>query len=847
VTRAAAFCAIAIAAAAAPASGYYHFVHYLSGGNATEKFDLRSLPNKTITFFVSENGPQVFSQTDTFNSVLSQIRQATLVWNGVRTSDLRVSFGGLENGATLQNTAGGDVVFEDLPPGVYGFGGPTSKAAPTAAADGSQFLPITRSTVHLNRNLTVLPGPSYNETFFMTAVHEMGHALGLQHSFASSTMSQATTRATTLSHPIDNDDIAGISALYPNPNFAQFGSIAGRITAGGQGVHLASVVAIRVGFGAVSGVTNPDGTYRIDGVPPGQYFLYVHTMPPDADINGPWNADGSVAAPSGPVNSLFYPGVGNITQASPISVQPGITTPGVDIATAKRASVSLYDAAVYSYLNNNTIGPIKPAVINMFAQGPATVVASGAGLGSDGQAPGLGVQIIGGSLSVLPTGVRPFQSGGFTYIALDLNFNLGAQPGSQHVVFTTPDYMYVLPSGINATQKAPPTVTSVAANPDGSLTVTGTSWAPDTLLYFDGLPSAIKALDWQNGFAVVVPPPGASGQQATLTAYNTDGQNSQLLQAAAPLTYAYGNSPAPAITSISPSSLPAGAEAAVDITGTGFNFTPGLTTVGFGTSDIVVRSVFVLSPNHLQANVSISPNAALSNPDVSAISGFQLATAPAGFQITPAVAGLPAPVPILENGVSGLNGAYAGAIVSLYGTNLASAGPATVTIGGQAATVLFASATQVNLQVPPSLPPGPALLNLNNGIAPAFPVVVNIDTPPAGISAVQNSAGVNIDNTHPAHQGDLLIVSLTKFAAPGAIIDPSRVQVRVGGVLHNVLQVIEAAPLYQVGFLLNSNDPVGQSDALIVYLDGKSSVQAFIPVAHANGSFVAAPGDAGVN
>ena len=53
-----------------------------------------------------------FSATDTFNSVVSQLRQATGVWNSVATSDLRVAFGGLENTATLQNTPGGDIVFE---------------------------------------------------------------------------------------------------------------------------------------------------------------------------------------------------------------------------------------------------------------------------------------------------------------------------------------------------------------------------------------------------------------------------------------------------------------------------------------------------------------------------------------------------------------------------------------------------------------------------------------------------------------------------------------------------------------------------------------------------------------
>jgi hypothetical protein len=830
----------ALATIGTPATAYYHFIHYLNGASVPEKFDLTTLPNKTVTIFVTENGPQIYSQTDTFNSVLSQIRQAALVWNGIAASDLRVSFGGLENISTPQNTPGADVVFEDLPPGLYGYGGPTSKANPVTAADGTTFVPIIRSTVHLNRNMTVLPGPSYDETFFMTTVHELGHALGLQHTFTSSTMSQATTRATTLSHPVDNDDIAGVSVLYPTAASAQFGSITGRITAGGQGVHLASVVAIRTGAGAVSGVTKPDGTFRIDRIPPGQYFVYVHTMPPDANIYGPWNADGSVAAPTGPVNSLFYPGTPNLTQASPIPVQAGVVTSGINISTAARAAISLYDDVVYSFLNNNTVGPIQPAFVNLLG-GPATVVASGIGLGSNGQAPGLGVQFLGSSVSIFPSGIRPYQANGYTYVALDLNFNLGAQLGAQHVVFTTPDYMYVLPSGVNLTQKGPPTVAAVGSNGDGSVSIAGTNWASDTQLYFDGLPSTIVSLDLQAGVAVVQPPPGANGQQATLTAYNTDGQNSQMVQGSSPVTYSYGNSPAPAVTSIAPASLPAGAEASIDITGSGFTFTAGLTTVGFGTSDIVVRRIFVLSTNHLQVDVSVSPNAALSNPDVSVISGFQLATSPAGFQITAQIPGSPNAIPVLTNVLPGLTGAYPGAVVTLYGSNLAGSTAPVVTIGGQSVGVVYASASQLNLLLPSSLTPGPGILTLNNGSAAAFPVTVNIDTLPAGNNAIQNSSGAYIDVNHPAHQGDMVIVTLGNFAAPGTSVNLSRVAVSVGGVSHPVIQINPAGTTYQVGFLLNANDPVGQSEQLIVYLDGRSSYPASIPVAHQNGSFDVTP------
>ena len=255
-----------------------------------EKFDLTALSDNTVPVLVSESGPSVFTSTDSFNSVVAQIRQAAAIWNGVASSSLRVAFGGFENSATPQNTPGIDVVFADLPPGVEGLTGPIAATTPTTAADGTQFFPIVRSVMYLSKDLTAAPGPSFDQSFLLTTLHELGHALGLQHPFTSATMSQATTRATTLAHPLDNDDIAGLSVLYPAAGMKQLGSISGQITAGGQGVHLASVVAIAPGTGAVSAVTNQDGTYRIDGIPPGNYAVYMHTMPPDADVLGPWNS-----------------------------------------------------------------------------------------------------------------------------------------------------------------------------------------------------------------------------------------------------------------------------------------------------------------------------------------------------------------------------------------------------------------------------------------------------------------------------------------------------------------------------------------------------------------------------
>ena len=139
IPRRAAALALGWALTVSSAGAYYHYIHYTSATApylpVPEKFDLSVLPNKTVTIFVSDAGPKKYSANDGLPSVLTQVGQAAQVWNGVATSDLRVTFGGLYADGTAGATPGGEVVFDDeVPPGLLAI---TTHTASNTAVEGS--------------------------------------------------------------------------------------------------------------------------------------------------------------------------------------------------------------------------------------------------------------------------------------------------------------------------------------------------------------------------------------------------------------------------------------------------------------------------------------------------------------------------------------------------------------------------------------------------------------------------------------------------------------------------------------------------------------------------------------
>lgn len=835
---------IAALCLAVAAFAHFPYLHYITADGvlrpAPEKFDLSALVDRRLPYVVSDQGPVSWAPNDSFPALLSQIRRAADAWNQVPTSELRLAFGGLYSPETLQASPRIEVLFDELPPGLIAMAGPVVRAEPVTGPDGA-FVPIQRSILVLPREVEWRP--SYSEGFFLTIVHELGHALGLQHTLTSSVMSTAYTRATTSAKPLADDDVAGISLLYPTPGYSStVGSITGRVTLSDRGVHLASVVALSVDGRSVSTLTLPDGTYRMEGVPPGNYYVYTHTLPPamqagfgPADVVLP--VDMATGQPVGAPETFemqFYPGSRDLASATAVTVQAGQRTEGVNFAVQPRGYLMLFGVATYSFPGSVAV---KPAFINPFG-GRRFLVASGFGLAwSNAPAPGLNVTVMGDPAAVSVAAVRPYEPAR-AFVQIDFNFGETPGTGARHLVMTSDYDRYVLPAGLRLVDRQPPAILSASAEQDEAgaplVRISGSDLSAETQILFDGALGAVRSFNSETGEMTVAPPPGGSGHVANLVALGADGQSSLFLTSQPP-TYVYPGADAP-IVNVKPAALPSGASAMVEIEGVNTSFDPRHARVGFGSSDVVVRRTWFVAPNRILANVQVSPAAPLGQMPFSLMAGLQFAAQPYAFSITAAEPERPSISPDAFNPVTNHRSLYPGGPVRLMVGNLPEdigISDILVFLNGQPATVVVYEPGRVTTQIPADASQGAAIVEVEARGRRSFPVVLNIDPPPAAILEVLDSSGVLVSAENRARPGDTLRIRIAGVDPGAAELAPQRFRLVVGGLVHEASQTarMEGEPLrFELLFPLSSVLPEGDSLAATLYFDGRPSPPFMLPV-----------------
>ena len=652
--------------------GYYYYILYNTSSGPfnqpiVEKFNLNSLANNTVPFFISDAPPAVIAPGDSFQAILGEIRGAAAVWSNVSSSQLRLGYGGLFTaGSTSASSPGIEIEFSDeIPPGLVAYTVHEVTGNLSYGTD-SLIVPIVRSRIYLPNDLTQVSTYgdflSYSEPFFVTLVHEFGHALGLQHTLTSGVMSTIYTSAASKATPLGADDIAGISVLYPADGYLPtVGSIAGRVARDPNGLSLASVVALSATNPPISILTNPDGSYRMDGVPPGSYYVYAHPLPPaeygestpnniiyPTDVNG--NSIGlNYSAFATQFFSATYGGTRDLVNSPAYLIQviAGLLTSGVDFHVSQRTSQAVYGVRTYGFSPTNV--PVASPPILAGLPTPSPVAASGEGLleANNVITPGLSISVLGAAATT--SNLRPYPPP-TPYIAVDVQASVTAGYGPKHLLFATPNDLYVLPAAFSVVANPAPSITSVTpatdANSNRIVLITGTGMFPfdpatdtvlQTTILFDGQPGAIQGTN-KSGQLIVTPPPAPAGYTATVVALNADGQSSLFLQPTPP-TFTYGGaslaSPGatvlPSLT-VSPKTLVAGTATTVDVVGSNTNFVNGQTSVGFGTSDVVVNSVTVLSPTHVK--VAVTPNVTVATSGINVTTGLGVISQALGNSVT---------------------------------------------------------------------------------------------------------------------------------------------------------------------------------------------------------------------
>jgi hypothetical protein len=806
-----------LSATASLAAAYSYFVFFPGNSGPftplPAHFDLNALKDNTVQFFISDQAPGPLMPGDSTTAIYSQIRQAAKAWNGVPGSSIRLRFGGITAIGAPQNVPGIDVVFDDdMPPGII------AQTKPTFPSDlsflgnkGVTFVPILRATLQLRRDLTAAgyTQSSQTDTFFTTLVHEFGHTLGLQHTLTSSVMSTAVTRATTKGTPLAADDAAGISLLYPAGGSAAItGSITGTVALGGNGVSLASVVALSANGTAVSGLTNPDGTYRIDGIPPGSYYVYAHPLPPAQAGEG---TPANIALPTDPQNdhfaantsfgTQFYPGTTDWTAAKTVAVTAGDSAGSINFAVSSRpAGPAVYAMETYGYENGIAVAapPLPGAQRNgIVFYAPGTTVNQQTAI-----APGLQVSVIGGA-ATMEAGSLKYYTQGFLQMVLDTAAVTANVPAALAV--TVNGDLYVLPAAFTVVPNAPPLVTGVVTQQSTwGITftmVTGSNLGADTRIQFDGAPANVLSTNSDGSLTIAVPA-ALSGQQAAVEAINPDGQTSaQALGSAAPTIYPYPLRD-PVSIAVSPATVAAGTDVMIAITGVNTNFASGKTVVGFGSSDVAVRRAWVVNPQLLLVNVTVDAAAQVGALNLTVSTDLELATLPAGVTVAaadPKQVSLRVPI---SNSVTGLAGVPAGGTALIPTTGL----PAvldgwTLSIGGEAVPFQADKTGVLTAAVPGDLGVGPQVVQLT---APASlgitvpPVLLQLDAaPPVIVSALDSTAadgsGIAITSSAPALLGDRVTLSVLGLAdANGVLPGVSSVWINVSGVNYGAVSVAAA-------------------------------------------------------